>query len=240
MRIYAIIPARGGSKGVPGKNVKDLCGKPLVAWTIDSAKKVPEITRVIVNTDDAEIAAAARAHGAEVFLRPKKLAQDLTLDLPVFAHHLTALKESGELPDIVVDLRATAPLRGAARIAEGIALLQKLGRQGADSVRAVAKADKHPFKMWRLQGEHIAPFLSEEHTGMKEPYNAARQLLPPVYQNNGAMNAFWPETVLDKKSMTGERIAGYVMEEWESVNIDNLIDFMIAEALMEKHKEKFV
>ncbi len=240
MKIYAIIPARGGSKGVPGKNVKDLCGKPLIAWTIEAARKVPEITRVIVNTDDAEIAAAARAHGAEVFGRPKELAQDLTLDLPVFEHHLRALADAGELPDMVVDLRATAPLRRASRIAEGIVLLQKIGRAGADSVRAVAKADKHPFKMWRIAGEHILPFLSEEHTGMKEPYNAARQLLPPVYQNNGAMNAFWPETVLEKKSMTGEKIAGYVMDEWESVNIDSIIDFMIAKELMQKHQEKFL
>jgi CMP-N-acetylneuraminic acid synthetase len=175
-----------------------------------------------------------------VFDRPKALAQDLTLDLPVFEHHLAALHAKGELPDMVVDVRATAPLRRSARIAEGIALLKKLGRGGADSVRAVSSAGKHPYKMWRLAGEYIEPFLSEEHTGMKEPYNAARQLLPAVYQNNGCMNAFWPEIVLEKKSMTGSKIAGYVMEEWESVNIDTPLDFMISEELMKKHKEKFI
>lgn len=240
MKIYAIIPARGGSKGVPGKNVKNLCGKPLIAWTIEAAKKVPQISRVIVNTDDADIARVARAHGAEVFKRPKELAEDLTLDLPVFEHHLRALEAEGDSPDIVVDLRATAPLRRGARIAEGIALLQKLGRKNADSVRAVSKASKHPYKMWLFEGEYIKPFLGEAHTGIKEPYNTARQLLPEVYQNNGCVNVFWPETILEKKSMTGKKIAGFVMEEWESVNIDMPIDFIVAEELMRKHKAQFV
>lgn len=239
MKIYAIIPARGGSKGVSGKNVKDLCGKPLIAWTIEAAKKVPQISRVIVNTDDADIARVARAHGAEVFERPKELAQDLTLDLPVFEHHLRALEERDELPDVVVDLRATAPLRRGVRIAEGIVLLKKLGREKADSVRAVSKASKHPYKMWLFEGERIKPFLGEAHTGMKEPYNAPRQVLPEVFQNNGCVNIFWPEIILEKKSMTGENIAGFVMEEWESVNIDSHIDFIVAEELMKKHKEKF-
>ncbi len=240
MKIYAIIPARGGSKGIPGKNVKDLCGKPLIAWTIEAAKKVPGILRVIVNTDDADIARVAQKHGAEIFNRPKELAEDLTLDLPVFEHHLRALEAEGELPDIVVDIRATAPLRRGARIAEGIALLKKLGRTKADSVRAVSKASKHPYKMWRFKGKRIEPFLGEAHTGMKEPYNAPRQVLPEVFQNNGCVNVFWPETILKKKSMTGGKIAGFVMDEWESVNIDTPIDFIIAEELMKRHKEKFI
>ncbi|TSC66988.1 MAG: N-acylneuraminate cytidylyltransferase [Parcubacteria group bacterium Gr01-1014_72] len=240
MKIYAIIIARGGSKGVLGKNVKLLAGKPLIAWTIEAAKKVPAISRVIVNTDDEDIATVARAAGAEVFMRPKELAEDLTLDLPVFEHHLKHLKEKGELPDMVVDLRATAPLRRAERIKEGIDILQRLGRDRADSVRAVSKAAKHPHKMWKQEGEYILPFLPESLTGMKEPYNAPRQLLPEVFQNNGCMNAFWPEVVLEKNSMTGEKIAGYVMDEWESVNIDNEIDFLIVEELMRKHRKGFM
>lgn len=240
MKVYAIIPARGGSKGVPGKNVRLLAGKSLIAWTIEAAKRVSAISRVIVNTDDGDIATVAQKFGAEIFDRPKELAEDLTLDLPVFEHHLAVLKNAGDLPDMVVDLRATAPLRRASRIEEGITMLSRLGRGKADSVRAVSKAAKHPYKMWKLSGEFIEPFLPESFTGMKEPYNAARQMLPPVYQNNGCMNAFWPETVLEKHSMTGERIAGFVMEDWESVNIDTEIDFLIAERLMEQHKSEFV
>ncbi len=236
MKIYAIIPARGGSKGLPGKNTRLLHGKPLIAWTIEAAKAVPEITRVIVSTDDEEIAKVSREYGAEVFMRPKELAGDVTLDLSVFEHHLKTLKEKGELPDMVVDLRATAPLRSASRIKEGIALLQKLGKEKADSVRAVSKASKHPYKMWKQAGDFLTPFLSESQTGMKESYNAPRQSLPPVFQNNGCMNAFWPETVLTKHSMTGEKIAWFVMEGDESVNIDTELDFIVAGELMKKNK----
>jgi len=235
MNIYAIIPARGGSKGVPSKNVKLLAGTPLIAWTIAEAKKVSAITRVIVNTDDEEIADASRKAGAEVFMRPKELAEDLTLDLPVFEHHLQELKAENALPDMIVDLRATAPLRRAHRIKEGIDLLLGAGKGNADSVRAVSKASKHPYKMWKREGAYIRPFLDQAFTGMAEPYNAARQMLPEVYQNNGSMNAIWTETILDGRSMTGKNILGYTMEDWESVNIDTEIDFMVAEELMKRY-----
>ena len=235
MKIYAIIIARGGSKGVPGKNVKMLGDKPLIAHTILEAKKVPHISRVIVNTDDLDIARVSKEYGADVFMRPKELAEDLTEDLPVFTHHLNELKKIGDLPDMVVDLRATAPLRRANRIQEGIELLMKAGKEGAHSVRAVSKAAKHPHKMWRVEGSYIQPFLPESFTGMKEPYNAPRQVLPRVYQNNGSMNAFWPETVLERGSMTGEKILGYIMEDWESVNIDTFIDFTLTEELIKVH-----
>lgn len=235
MKIYAVILARGGSKGVPGKNIKMLGDKPLIAHTIMEAKRCPLVTRVIVNTDDKEIADVSRAYGAEVFIRPPELAKDLTEDLPVFIHYLETLKKEGDLPDMVVDLRATAPLRRMSRIQEGIELLSKHGREGADSVRAVSKAAKHPYKMWKIQGECLEAFLPEVFTGMKEAYNAPRQILPEVYQNNGAMNAFWPETVLEKKSVTGQKILGYVMEDWESVNIDTIIDFHLAEILIKEY-----
>lgn len=240
MKIYAIIPARGGSKGVPGKNIKLLLGKPLIAWTIEATKRVSDISKVIVNTDDEEIAKVSKQYGAEIFMRPKELAEDLSDDFSVFLHHLEELKKQNDLPDIVVDLRATSPLRNTKRIIEGIQLLKKLGKEKADSVRAVSKASKHPYKMWEMNDGFMRPLLGEKHTGLKEPYNAPRQILPDVYQNNGCMNAFWPDIVLEKKSVTGDKIAGYIMEDWESVNIDTEIDFLIAEKLMEKYKELFL
>ncbi|MFA6536539.1 MAG: acylneuraminate cytidylyltransferase family protein [Candidatus Paceibacterota bacterium] len=239
MKIYAIIPARGGSKGVPGKNVKLLNGKPLIAWTIEAAKAVPEISKVIVNTDDEEIAEVSKKYGAEIFMRPKELAEDLTLDLPVFRHHLETLKSKNDLPDMIVDLRATAPLRNSARIREGIELLSRAGKAKADSVRAVAKAAKHPYKMWKLNVGFLNPLYSEEESGFKDSWDAPRQSFPLVYQNNGCMNAFWPETILEKKTMTGKKILGYTMEDWESVNIDTSIDFLLAEELMKKHSAEF-
>jgi CMP-N,N'-diacetyllegionaminic acid synthase len=233
--IVAIIPARGGSKGVKKKNIKPLAGKPLLAWTIEEALKVPDISAVFVSTEDASIAEVARAYGAQVLERPPELANDKALDFPYFHHHLSQWEKEGKLPDMIVDLRATAPLRRANRIKEGIDLLLSLGKEGADSVRAVASAAKHPYKMWKFDGQFIRPFLDESFTGMKEPFNANRQDLPPVFQNNGCMNAFWPETILRKHSVTGERIAGYAMEDWESVNIDTELDFLLAEALMAEH-----
>lgn len=233
MKVYAIIPARGGSKGVPSKNIKELFGKPLIGWTIEETKKSKYISRVIVNTDDDKIVEAAKIFGAEIFMRPKNLAEDLTQDLPVFTHHLLELKKNNDLPDIVVDLRATAPLRRVGRVDEGIKLLIDAGKEKADSVRAVTSAAKHPYKMWKINSAGFLNPLFSEVEGLKEPYNAPRQILPVIYQNNGAMNAFWPETILEKKSMTGSKILGLSMEDWESINIDTELDFKLAEYIMQ-------
>lgn len=233
MKIYAIIPARGGSKGVPGKNIKLLAGRPLIGWTIEEAKKSKYISKVFVNTDDKRIAEIAQTFGAEIFIRPKELAEDLTQDLPVFAHHLLDLEIRNDLPNIVVDLRATAPLRKTSRIDEGIKLLIDAGHKKADSVRAVSVASKHPYKMWKIENGFLSPLFTETEDGLKEPYNAPRQVLPAIYQNNGAMNAFWPKTVLEKKSMTGDKILGFPMEDWESINIDSELDFFAAEYIMQ-------
>lgn len=238
MNIYAIIPARGGSRGVPGKNIKLLGGRPLIGWTIEEAKKSKYISKVFVNTDDKQIAEIAQTFGAEIFMRPKEFAEDLTQDLPVFTHHLLDLKNRNDLPDIVVDLRATAPLRKTSRIDEGIKLLIDAGYEKADSVRAVSAASKHPYKMWKIENGFLRPLFMETEDGLKEPYNAPRQILPEIYQNNGAMNAFWPKTVLEKKSMTGDRILGFSMEDWESINIDSELDFFAAEYIMQ-NRSKF-
>lgn len=231
MKIYAIIPARGGSKGVPRKNVRLLQGKPLIAWTIEAAKNVGAIDRVYVSTDDDEIARVAESYGAEILKRPPELAEDLTLDLPVFQYHLKELQSANELPDAVVDLRATAPLRTAQHIKQGIDLLVSKGNS-VDSVRAVVEAPKHPYKMWNLKDDLLTPFLPESFTGMHEPFNTARQLLPVVYQNNGAVNVIWSQTILQKESMTGEAIAGFEMDAISSINIDSEIDFTLAELMM--------
>ncbi len=239
MKIYAIIPARGGSKGVPGKNIKDLCNKPLIAWTIAEAQKSKYISRVIVNTDSCDIAHVARIWHAEVFWRSLDFGNDSVSDLEVFTEHLSKLREMNDLPDMVVDLRATAPLRKADRIDQGIELLMKAGKKNADAVRAVTLAQKHPAKMWRLSPEgSLNPFVEKSFWGVKESQDAPRQALPPIYQNNGCVNAFWPETVLQKHSTVGDRVLGFEMQSWESVNIDTEFDFQYAEYLMKKHNIK--
>ena len=102
-------------------------------------------------------------------------------------------------------------------------------------MRAVSKACKTPYKMWKLEGEFLKPLLSENPISYKDPHDAPRQVLPPVYQNNGSMNAFWSSIILEKHSMSGEKILGYLMEDWESINIDNEFDFLLAENLMKRH-----
>jgi len=233
-KILAVIPARGGSKSIPRKNIKLLCGKPLIAYTIEEAKKSQYVDRIVVSTDDPEIARIAKEYWAEVpFLRPKELAGDDVTDLPVFQHCLAWLREHENFrPDIVVHLRPTAPLRKVKHIDRGIEIL--LNSPDADSVRSVCLAPKNPLKMWKIQNNRLAPFIPESFNGIKEAYNLPRQKLPTAYIQNGSVDVIRVKTILEKNSMTGDIIIPLVMEEYESVNIDTKIDFLIAEQLMKK------
>src|SRR3990172_10695423 len=144
-----IIPARGGSKSIPRKNLHPLLGKPLIAWSILSALRATSLDRMIVCSDEAEIAEVAKRYGAEVpFLRPAEIAADETPDLPVFQHALRALREAeGYVPDAVVHLRPTQPLRTPGEIDQAVELWV---RTGADCVKSVIPVSEHPFKMYRL------------------------------------------------------------------------------------------
>ncbi|MFN8414530.1 MAG: acylneuraminate cytidylyltransferase family protein, partial [Anaerolineales bacterium] len=172
--ILALIPARGGSKGIPRKNIRSFAGYPLIAWSIVAAKKSELVTRVIVSTDDEEIAAVAREWGAETpFLRPTELAQDKTTDLPVFEHALKWLEEvEGYRPEILIQLRPTSPIRPTTMVDDAIRIL--LNHKDADCVRGVVPAAQNPFKMWRFNGEEkpLNPLLAVN--GIAEPYNAPR------------------------------------------------------------------
>jgi CMP-N-acetylneuraminic acid synthetase len=229
-KIMAIIPARGGSKAVPRKNIRLLHGKPLISYTIQEANKSKYIERVIVSTDDKEIARVSEDYGAEVpFIRPAELGGDDIADLPVFQHALRWLSDNEKYkPDIIAHLRPTAPLRTVKHIDNGIEMLMK---SDADALRSVCPAPKHPFKMWRFMGHTICPFLSETICG-KEAYNMPRQQLPDAFIQNGNIDITRWNTVMAKNSMTGERIIGMLMEEKESVNIDTEIDLMVAEIIL--------
>lgn len=202
--ILALIPARGGSKGIPRKNIRSFAGYPLIAWSIAAAKQSSLATRIIASTDDEEIASVAREWGAEVpFLRPSELAQDNTTDLPVFEHALKWLEENeGYKPEIVVQLRPTSPLRPKGMVDDAIRIL--LEHADADCVRGVVPAGQNPFKMWRFNGadKPLKPLL--EVNGIPEPYNAPRQILPPVYWQTGHIDAIRIATITRKKSLTGD------------------------------------
>jgi CMP-N,N'-diacetyllegionaminic acid synthase len=225
--VLAIIPARGGSKGIPRKNLRLLAGKPMLAYTIEAARRCAAIDRVVLSTDDEEIAQVGRDWSAAVpFLRPPELAGDHVTDLPVFQHALAWLAEHEQLrPDIVVHLRPTAPLRTEHHITAGI---EHLVATGADSVRSVCRAGQHPQKMWALRDGFLEPFIAPDPQA-PEPYNMPRQQLKPAFVQNGAVDVAWRTTIMDMGSMTGRRIAALVMPPEESVNVDDEIDLLAAE-----------
>jgi N-acylneuraminate cytidylyltransferase len=222
--VLAVIPARGGSKGIPRKNIRDFAGHPLIAYSIAAGLQARLVTRVIVSTDDEEIAAVARRYGAEVpFLRPAELAQDQTLDLPVFQHAVAWLAEKeGYHPDVVVQLRPTSPVRPPALVDEAVRLL--LDHPEADSVRGVVPAGQNPHKMWRIdpQTGQMRPLLWVE--GIEEPYNAPRQVLPPVFWQTGHIDAIRPH-VFEQGSMSGKVILPVYIDPSYTVDIDTPKDW---------------
>jgi N-acylneuraminate cytidylyltransferase len=230
--ILALIPARGGSKGIPRKNIKPFAGFPLIAWSIAAAKQSARVTRLIVSTDDAEIAAVAREYGAETpFLRPPELAQDTTTDLPVFEHALNWLEQNeGYRAEVVVQLRPTSPIRPKGMVDEAIRIL--LQHTDADCVRGVVPAAQNPFKMWRFHGQDqpMTPLL--EVAGIPEPYNAPRQILPPVYWQTGHIDAIRTTTIQHKHSLTGSVIYPLVIDPRYTVDIDTPADWAKYEALV--------
>lgn len=227
MRVLAVIPARGGSKGVPKKNIRPLAGKPLICHTVDVARQVTLIDRIVVSTDSEEIAAAVGDPSLVPFMRPAELAQDDTPDLPVFRHVLDWLRDAeGAEPAIVVHLRPTSPLRTAASVRKGIELL--LGNPEADSVRGVCVPTQNPFKMWRIEDGFLRPLI--DFAG-PEAYNMPRQSLPEVWWQNAAVDVVRRRVIM-AGSMTGEHIVPLVMVEMESVDIDSAVDFQLAELLL--------
>lgn len=230
--ILALIPARGGSKGIPRKNIRSFAGYPLIAWSIAAAKQSELVTRIIVSTDDEEIASVAREWGAEApFLRPAEISQDKTTDLPVFEHTLKWLEDvEGYRPEIMIQLRPTSPIRPKNMLDDAIRILQN--HQDADCVRGVVVAGQNPFKMWRFSGEDkpLNPLLEVD--GIKEPYNAPRQILPPVYWQTGHIDAIRTSTIAQKKSLTGDVIYPLVIDSKYTVDIDTLPDWAKYEALV--------
>jgi len=217
MEVLALIPARGGSKALPRKNVRLLAGKPLIAHSIGHALAAETVTRTIVSTDDEEIAEAARAAGAEVtFMRPAELAQDDSRDLGVFQHALLWLHENeGYSPELVVHLRPTHPVRRVERIDEAVRALA--ADPSADSVRSVSGPEQTPYKMWRVAGGYLEPLLEVE--GLPDAHSRPRQLLPEVWWQNGYVDVVRTQTILELESMTGVRILPFVVDE-PTVEID--------------------
>lgn len=232
MNCIAVIPARGGSKGIPRKNLRSFAGWPLIAWSIAAARQAVSVKRVILTTDDEEIAAVGREYGAETpFLRPSEYAQDLTTDLPVFEHALRWLAEhEGYRPDAVVQLRPTSPIRPPGMVDEAVRILME--HPDADSVRGVVPAGQNPHKMWRISESGPMKNLLDV-PDLPEPYNAPRQSLPPIYWQTGHIDAIRTSTILEGGSMSGGVIYPLLIDPRYTVDIDNLQDWARYEHLVE-------
>ena len=231
--VLAIIPARGGSKSIPRKNIKLLGGKPLIAYTIEEALKSKYIHRIILSTDDKEIAKVAVDYGAEVpFLRPKDLAKDTSSSLSVILHALGYLKrEENYSPDIVVFLQPTSPFRKAEHIDEGI---EKIGN--CDAVVGVYEVNQHPYFMLRKEDDFLKPFLKIKNRPLR------RQDVPKLYVLNASLTIAKREYYDSAKDpdpgapIFKGRVRGVFMDEISSIDINTPLDFMLAESVLENKK----
>ena len=223
MSLLGIIPARGGSKGITRKNVKSLAGKPLIGWTIDAAKQSSCIDRIVVSTEDEEIASVARELGVDVpFMRPAELAAD---DTPGIAPVLHAISQ---LPDYdwVLLLQPTSPLRSAEDI-DGI--WQFCQEQGALSAVSVCEVEKHPYWVYQLNAaQSLDPFVK----GRLDV--ARRQDLPPAYSLNGALYLARTDWLLERRDFIGPETLGYIMPPERSVDLDTPQDWRWVEFLIEQ------
>lgn len=226
--ILAVIPARSGSKSVPHKNIREIAGKPMLAHSIAHAQASRYINRVILSTDSEQYAEIGRQYGAEVpFLRPAELASDTALDFEVFEHLLKVLRDAeGYEADVVVQLRPTYPIRDVADIDAMIE--QLLQNPTLDSVRSISPAKEIPFKMWTMATDGSLTPINKE---IPECYNMPRQELPVAYYQNACIDVFRGSTILEKRSMTGTAIAGYVMPH--NFDIDTEAEMAIAQQVLE-------
>lgn len=221
MQVLALIPARGGSKGLPGKNLRLLHGKPLLGWSIEAAKASRYVTRVVVSSEDEAILAAARASGAETpFVRPASLAKDDTPGIDVVLHALDVLPPF----DWVVLLQPTSPLRTAMDIDAAFAQCLEAG---APACVSVCEADASPWWMYRLgQDGRMLPFLPAEQRPTR------RQELPMLYALNGAIYLAKVDWLRRQRSFLSDETIAYVMPPERSVDIDTALDFRLAECLL--------
>lgn len=248
MEVLALIPARGGSKSIPRKNLLNVAGKPLVAWSIEHAKQAKSVTRIIVSTDDEEIARAAFDYGAEVMLRPSEFATDTSPDLDTFYHALNELLKVDYLPQYVVHLRPTMPVRREGDIDKAVALLA--ADPNATSLRSVSRAKQSPYKMWQgPTNGYISPFWNDDAASALllaklgtthgkpaytnwhgEQHSVPRQTLPQFYHQNGYIDVIQARTILNGQ-MAGDRVLPFYVEGLPE-DLDYVTDLPALEAAL--------
>jgi len=234
MNVLAIIPARGGSKGIPHKNIQNLAGKPLISYTILAAKKSKYIDKIVVSTDDKKIAKIAMSYGAEVpFLRPKNISKDNSSTIKAVKHALEFLRTNQSyIPDMIIVLQPTSPLRTTKLIDDSIEILMNSRSSCAISV---SKIKKHPFSAFWLKSGLLKPF-KQNFTNYDR-----RQKYPNLYFPTGAIYAFWYETIKKYNSMYGPKIRPVLVNDVD-IDIDTPLDLFLTEMIIKnwkKYKKRF-
>jgi len=229
-KVLAIIPARGGSKGIPKKNIINVGGKPLIYYSINVAKKSKFIGRVIVSTDSKEIAEMAEKNGARVpFIRPSELARDDTPTYPVIKHVLEWLNEKENYrPELIVILEPTFPLRTVKEVDEAIKAISS--DKEADSLRGVCEPFQNPFKMWLLNGKYLEPLIKTE----KETHGMPRQKLKKVFWQNGFIYISRYKTIMEKGDIAGEKILPFILGKNKYIDLDTKEDLELLRWYLEK------
>ncbi|NMA73212.1 MAG: acylneuraminate cytidylyltransferase family protein [Bacteroidales bacterium] len=223
--VLAIIPARGGSKGVPRKNIRELCGKPLIAWTIEEAKKSKYIDRLILSSEDQEIIKIAQKWGCEVpFVRPSELSQDTTPGMAPVLHALDLLQSY----DYIILLQATSPLRISRDIDDCLKLCLD---KDAKSCVSVTESAETPYWMYKIDDDlQMHPLMDDANKYLR------RQELPKTYIQNGALYVAQVEWLKKNKDFSSEETIAYIMPNERSLDIDNELDFQICELMLKEHQ----
>ena len=233
--VLAIIPARKNSKSIKNKNIKLLFGKPLIYYSINIAKRSKLINRVIVSSDCKKIINIAKKYGAEApFVRPKKLSKNSSKDYGLFLHCIEWLKKNENyIPDLIVQLRPTYPIRSVEIINKAITFALK--KRNYDCIRSVCEPFQNPYKMWHLNGkDFLRPLLGNF---KQELYNSPRQKLKKIYWQNAYLDIIKYETIKNKKSMTGTKIIPFILSPKSIFDIDDKFSFKIVKAIFKKdHK----
>lgn len=226
--VLGLICARGGSKGVPGKNIKEFCGKPLIAWAIECAKACPEITDVVVSTDDEEIAEVSKAYGADVpFIRPPELARDDTKQIDAIAHALEYLKHQGRIYSAVVLLQPTCPLRLPEDVSGALSLLDETNSDTVITVTAEEGVMLSTFYNLDSNNEASLMFPAAKEGTLRQDYNA-------IYRRCGLVYVLKPDYVLSERVLYGSKVSAYVVPKRRSFDIDCHFDWELTEWLLYK------
>jgi len=232
--IVALIPARAGSKRVPGKNIRRMAGHPLIAYTINAARQSGIFQDIIVSTDSEKYADIARYYGAEVpFLRPISLSGDLSPDIEWVEYTLRRLKDKGRTWDCFSILRPTSPFRLPKTIQKALGEFLEAGE--IDSLRAVEKCSQHPGKMWHILGRRMKPLMNQEING-QPTHSMPYQALPEVYVQNASLEIAWCRVVFEDHTISGKTLAPFLTTGFEGFDVNRPYDWEHAEAAL-KNKE---